>query len=88
MYDNFVNLKSVAYSDWKDLFNKYSYEYPAEAGQLRANTLDTSSIKTSYKPGDEIATRVASSELLQQVADKNPQFWVARLIYLHLIRLT
>lgn len=75
MYDNFVNLKSVAYSDWKDLFNKYSYEYPAEAGQLRANTLDTSSIKTSYKPGDEIATRVASSELLQQVADKNPQFW-------------
>lgn len=74
-YANYVNLKSVNYSEWQDLFNKYSYEYPEEAGQLKKQTLNVKDIKTSYQPGDEIATRVASSELLQQIADKNPQFW-------------
>lgn len=74
-YQGYLDIKSVQYQKWQDLYRKYSLEFTNEVSQLTAKTLDTADIKTSYKTGDEIATRNVSSELMQQIAKKNPQFW-------------
>ena len=74
-FDKAVASKKPAYDEWQKMFADYKEKYPKEASQLTTSSLDVEGLETSYKPGDEIATRVASSEILQELAKNNPQFW-------------
>lgn len=74
-FDEAVEAKKSVYDKWQKMFEKYQEEYPESATQLKVSRLNTDGITTSYKVGDEVATRVASSEILQEVAKYNPQFW-------------
>lgn len=74
-FDDAVADKRSAYNDWSKMFEEYAHQFPAEAKQLTRDDLDTEGLATSYKPGDAIATRVASSEVLGEVAKRNPQLW-------------
>lgn len=74
-FDDAVADKLPAYDAWRKMFKEYADKYPAEADQLTRKTLKVDDLTTSYKPGDAIATRVASHDILQQVAKENPEFW-------------
>jgi transketolase len=74
-FDDAVADKLPAYNAWRKMFKEYADKYPAEADQLTRKTLNVDGLTTSYKPGDSIATRVASHDILQQVAKDNPEFW-------------
>ena len=74
-FDDAVADKLPAYDAWRKMFKEYADKYPAEADQLTRKTLKVDDLTTSYKPGDAIATRVASHDILQQVAKDNPEFW-------------
>lgn len=74
-FDRAVTSKKPAYDEWKKMFDGYKEKYPEAASQLTTISLNVDGLETSYKPGDEIATRVASSEILQELAKNNPQFW-------------
>lgn len=74
-FDDAVADKLPAYDAWRKMFKEYADKYPEEADQLTRNTLKVDGLTTSYKPGDSIATRVASHDILQQVAKDNPEFW-------------
>ncbi|WP_251545755.1 transketolase [Limosilactobacillus caecicola] len=74
-FDDAIETKKANYDKWTKMFDEYQAKYPDEAKQLTTQTLDVDQLTTSYKPGDSIATRVASQEILQQVAKHNPEFW-------------
>lgn len=74
-FDEAVKAKKPSYDAWQKMFAEYQKEYPENATRLKTSKLNMDNITTSYKPGDEVATRVASSEILQEVAEHNPQFW-------------
>lgn len=74
-FDKALESKQPVYDQWNSMFEEYSEKYPDQAAQLTTNTLKVDNLKTSYKPGDEIATRVASQEIMQQLAKNNPEFW-------------
>lgn len=74
-FDDAVADKQPAYDSWQKMFKEYSSKYPEQAAQLTSKTLNVDGLTTSYKPGDSIATRVASQEILQEVAKDNPEFW-------------
>lgn len=74
-FDDAVADKQAAYDAWTKMFKEYTAKYPDEAAQLTSKTLKVDNLTTSYKPGDEIATRVASQEILQEIAKDNPEFW-------------
>ena len=74
-FDDAVADKRPAYEAWSQMFEDYAHNYPAEAKQLTRKDLDTEGLTTSYKPGDTIATRVANSEVMSEVAKRNPEFW-------------
>lgn len=74
-FNQYVEEKKAAHDEWVKLFEKYGQEYPAEYAQLTTNTLDVTDFVDEYQTGDQIATRVASSDVLQQLAKANPQFW-------------
>lgn len=75
IFDDAVADKRTAYDQWSKMFEEYAQKFPAEAKQLTRDDLDTEGLTTSYKPGDAIATRVANSEVLGEVAKRNPQLW-------------
>lgn len=74
-FDDAVADKRPVYDKWAKMFEEYAHKFPAEAKQLTRDDLDTDGIATEYKPGDEVATRVANSEVLGEVAKRNPQLW-------------
>ncbi|KRN58442.1 transketolase [Limosilactobacillus secaliphilus] len=74
-FDDAVADKRPAYEAWSQMFEDYAHNFPAEAKQLTRKDLDVDGLTTSYKPGDMIATRVASAEVMGEVAKKNPEFW-------------
>lgn len=75
LFDDAVADKKLAYQKWEKMFNEYTAKYPAEAKQLTTKTLDVDNLTTKYQPGDSIATRVASQDILQELAKGNPEFW-------------
>lgn len=75
VFDDAVAAKKDTYDQWIKLFDDYSKKYPEETKQLTRQGLNTDNITTSYKPGDQIATRVASAEILGEVAKQNHQLW-------------
>lgn len=70
-----VEDKRVVYDQWAKMFAKYSATYPSEAAQLTNSQLDMSAVTNDYQIGDEIATRVASQNIMNQIAKTNLQFW-------------
>lgn len=70
-----VEDKRVVYDQWAKMFAKYSATYPSEAAQLTNAQLDMTAVSNDYQVGDEIATRVASQNIMNQIAKTNPQFW-------------
>ena len=74
-FDDAVADKRPVYDKWAKMFEEYAHKFPEEAKQLTRDDLDTDGISTEYKPGDEVATRVANSEVLGEVAKRNPQLW-------------
>ncbi|WP_019206572.1 transketolase [Limosilactobacillus ingluviei] len=70
-----VEDKRVIYDQWAKMFAKYSATYPSEAAQLTNSQLDMSAVTNDYQIGDEIATRVASQNIMNQITKTNPQFW-------------
>lgn len=74
-FDDAVADKKPAYQKWSQMFKEYADKYPAEAKQLTTKTLDVDNLTTKYQPGDNIATRVASQDILQELAKDDPEFW-------------
>lgn len=74
-FDQAVESKKAAYNSWIHKFAEYQQKYPNEAKQLTRNDLKVDHLTTSYKSGDEIATRAASAKILGEVAKENPQLW-------------
>lgn len=74
-FDKCVAAKKPAYDAWKKMYDEYTSKYPEDAKHLTSAKLDTDGLKSSFKPGDEVATRVACNDALQQLAAKNPQLW-------------
>lgn len=70
-----VEDKRVVYDQWAKMFAKYSATYPSEAAQLTNSQLDMSAVTNDYQIGDEIATRMASQNIMNQIAKTNLQFW-------------
>lgn len=81
VYEQFQkNLQSrgiQAYNDWEADYRDFS-DKDALAKDFSADPrekLNLDQVTSSYKVGDEIATRVASSDILQQISDHNLNFW-------------
>ncbi|WP_283584390.1 transketolase [Limosilactobacillus difficilis] len=74
-FDKCVAAKKPAYDAWQKMFADYSKKYPEDAKHMTSVKLDTDGLKSNYKPGDEVSTRVAGHDVLQQLAAKNPQLW-------------
>ncbi|GIN63821.1 transketolase [Robertmurraya siralis] len=81
VYEDFSSIKENGIAKekaWNDLFAAYQNEYPELAGELKriiAGELpvDWKSGLPEYKEGETLATRVASSETLNLLADKLPE---------------
>ena len=67
--------KQGGYEAWQKMFATYQAKYPQETAELTHAPLSVAGVKTAYQPGDKVATRQASAEILQKVAAANPQFW-------------
>lgn len=74
-YDNFINQKIEAYHDWQKLFNQYKDQFPEEAAQLQDTKLHLDDQAVQFKTGEMIATRNASSTVMQALAHENQNFW-------------
>lgn len=74
-YDQFINEKASAYHDWQKLFKQYQAEYGQEATELQNSHLSLDDRAVNFSPGDMIATRNASSTVMQALAKQNNNFW-------------
>ncbi len=74
-FDRAVDSKRSQYQKWQTMMAEYQKAYPNEYRQLYSNYLDTEGLQTKYHVGDEVATRNVCAEILEELADKNPQLW-------------
>lgn len=74
-FDQAISSKRANYDNWSKMFAEYSAKYPQEAMRLTSQKLDVTDLKSEYKVGDQVATRVASQSVMNQLAKANPQFW-------------
>lgn len=74
-YDHFINQKISAYHDWQKLFHTYQEQFPKLAVSLLDNQLRLPSKSVVFKASEMIATRNASSTIMQALATTNPNFW-------------
>ncbi|WP_367294709.1 transketolase [Levilactobacillus yonginensis] len=69
----------AAHHEWTELYTNYQRNEPKLAAEFTPEVgpkLDMSQVKLSDETiGKEVATRVTNSEILQQVAKYNPNFW-------------
>lgn len=78
VYDRFnqqLEVKHRAYQEWQQLFSDYQLNYPNEAMELEKQGLDTTNLREHHQVGDHVSTRVANSEVLQDLATANPDLW-------------
>lgn len=81
VYDDFATIKENGArkeKEWEDLFNAYEAEYPELARELKRiiageKPADWDADLPTYTEGDVLATRVASSETLNKLAEKFPE---------------
>ncbi|MFT8812449.1 transketolase [Oenococcus sp.] len=69
--------KNRYYADWQKSFQDYRDAFPALAAELANNdlTLASNHLQVKESHGQEVATRVVSSEIMQQLAQNNKNFW-------------
>lgn len=69
----------AAYHAWLEMYNDFQRNDPQAAAQFSQEVgpkLDMSQVKLADETiGKEVATRVTSSELLQEISKHNPNFW-------------
>lgn len=74
-FDQAVADKLDDYQEWQSMMSDYQTDYPEDYQQLYSDQLDIDGLTTKYRPGDAVATRNACAEILDQLAEKNPQLW-------------
>ena len=74
-FAQYVFGKKKHYNEWRGLFADYQREFPEEAEQLTSQRLDIRDLTNHHESGDQVSTRVANSEAMQDLAKRNPQLW-------------
>ncbi len=69
--------KDDYYQSWQRSFELYEKAFPKLAKQLKddSQVLKIKSFHLKESDNQELATRVASSEIMDTIADENPTFW-------------
>lgn len=78
VYERFnqqLEIKHRAYQEWQQLFNDYQLSYPNEAVALEKQSLDTTTLVSHHQIGEQVSTRVANAEVLQDLAAANSHLW-------------
>ncbi|OLQ39394.1 transketolase [Oenococcus oeni] len=77
LFNDSHQAKDRYYKSWQESFQLYAEAFPRLAEQLKNNdsTLNTDGLKLAENNDQELATRVSSSEVMQQIADQNRTFW-------------
>lgn len=75
--DNLQQRGTKVYQEWLSEFNQFEKEDVLAKSfyQGHDQLLDMSDIVVSEKVGEKVATRVANSEIMQQITDNNLNFW-------------
>lgn len=75
-FNEYVDAKKEPYQKWQRMFEQYRSDYPKLADDLLSDgTLDAKGLNVDYQPGDEVATRSVSHEIMQQLSIDNVKFW-------------
>lgn len=74
-FDQAVASKKQNYDQWLNTFRQYSAKYPDKVKQLKSATLKVDDLVSNYRNEDLVSTRVASHDIMQQIAHENPTFW-------------
>lgn len=74
-FAQYADAKEEKYQDWQALYQRYQEKFPALARQLRQKHLDTTDLVSHHQVGDQVSTRVANAETMQDLAAANPQLW-------------
>ncbi len=74
-FAQYAGAKEEKYQAWQKLYEGYQQKYPAAAHQLEQKYLDTAHLASHHQVGDQVSTRVANAETLQDLAAANPQLW-------------
>ncbi|WP_338417271.1 thiamine pyrophosphate-dependent enzyme, partial [Oenococcus oeni] len=77
LFNDSHQAKDRYYKSWQESFELYAKAFPQLAEQLENNdsNLNTANLKLAENNDQELATRVSSSEVMQQIADQNRTFW-------------
>lgn len=81
VYNKFENnLKKrgmQAYENWRKEYNAFQENDPLakEFSKVNQPRLNMNEVESSYQVGDRIATRVANSDVMCQIAEENLNFW-------------
>lgn len=78
VYEQFAHYaiaKEKKYQEWEELYQNYRREFPAEAQKIEQRALNLNNIGSHHQVGDQVSTRVANAETMQDIAAANPQFW-------------
>lgn len=74
-FAHYASAKEVKYQSWQKLYRAYRAKFPEQAQQLSQKHLDTAHLTSHYQVGDQVSTRVANAETMQDLAAANPQLW-------------
>lgn len=74
-FEENIAVKNNEYEQWNSLVERYHQQYPEEYARLTSIDLNVDGLEDKYETGNQVATRVASSDALQQISEMNPQFW-------------
>ncbi|KGH87827.1 transketolase [Oenococcus oeni] len=77
LFNDSHKAKDKYYENWQNSFKLYEESFPELAAQLKNDdlSLNTDGLKLAENNDQELATRVSSSEVMQQIADQNATFW-------------
>jgi transketolase len=81
VYDKFKNNLQArgtkAYNEWYKTFEAFNENDPlsADFSTIKQPELNLRDVKIPYRVGDMIATRVANSDMMSQIAEYNLNFW-------------
>lgn len=74
-FAQYIEDKVRNYQEWQEMFAEYQKEYPTAAQQLTRQGMDTDNLCSHHQVGEEVSTRVANAETMQDLAAANPQLW-------------
>lgn len=74
-FNQYLEEKKRFYQEWQQMFEDYQLNYPNEAAELEEQQFDARNLTPHHQVGEMVSTRVANSEVLQDLAEQNPQLW-------------